>query len=314
MNKKLRLVSTVNMSHEEWIERRRKSIGGSDAAAVVGLNAFVSQYSLWAEKAGKVPGFSGNLATEVGTYMEEFVAQKFAKETGKRVRRCNNIIYNPDFPFAHVNIDRDIVGEDAGLECKTTDSLNMKKFKNGEYPSNYYVQCVHSMAITGAKRWYLAVLIGNRDFKIFTIERDENEIAALMEAEKAFWWFVQHDTPPAPDGSSATTETIKALYPESCGGKINLTAYDTELEQYIRLCRQIKELEAMRDEMANKVKVYMADAKSGESGSYRVSWASSDRKTFDVNRFRADYPDLDLTNYYNVSKARTFRVTERKET
>ena len=313
MNKKLRLVSTVNMSHEEWIERRRKSIGGSDAAAVVGLNAFVSQYSLWAEKTGKVPGFSGNLATEVGTYMEEFVAQKFAKETGKRVRRCNNIIYNPDFPFAHVNIDRDIVGEDAGLECKTTDSLNMKKFKNGEYPSNYYVQCVHSMAITGAKRWYLAVLIGNRDFRIFTIERDENEIAALMEAEKAFWWFVQHDTPPAPDGSASSTNTIRALYPDSSDALVNLTVGDWECLEYTELCRRIRELEALRDGIANKVKAFMAEAGKGESSRYRISWSTSERSTFDVKRFRADYPNLNLNEYYKTSKARTFRVSERKE-
>ena len=65
-------------NREEWKELRSHYIGGSDAAAVVGLNPFASQYSLWAEKTGRVPGFDGNLATEVGTYMEDFVAQKFA--------------------------------------------------------------------------------------------------------------------------------------------------------------------------------------------------------------------------------------------
>ena len=58
MHKHLTFVSTVNMPHEEWLARRRKSIGGSDAAAVVGLNAFVSQYSLWAEKTGKIPALT----------------------------------------------------------------------------------------------------------------------------------------------------------------------------------------------------------------------------------------------------------------
>lgn len=191
MNKKLFFVSTVNMPHDEWLERRRVAIGGSDAAAVVGLNAYASPYSLWAEKTGRVPGFAGNLATEVGTYMENFVARKFTEETGKRVRRCNNIIYNPEYPFAHANIDRMIVGEDAGLECKTVDSLSMGKFKNGEYPANFYVQSVHYLAITGAKRWYLAVLIGNKDFRWFTIERDDAEIAALMDAERDFWELVK---------------------------------------------------------------------------------------------------------------------------
>ena len=74
-------VKTAN--HEEWKELRSHYIGGSDAAAVVGLNAFSSPYALWAEKTGMVPGFAGNLATEVGTYLEDFVARKFAAVTGK---------------------------------------------------------------------------------------------------------------------------------------------------------------------------------------------------------------------------------------
>ena len=107
-------------SHEEWVALRHKYIGGSDAAAVVGMNAWVSPYALWAEKTGRLPGFEGNLATEVGTYLEEFVAQKFAQETGKRVRRSNQSWFNTDYPWAIANIDREIVGEDAGLEIKTT--------------------------------------------------------------------------------------------------------------------------------------------------------------------------------------------------
>lgn len=178
-------VKTAN--REEWRKLRSGYIGGSDAAAVVGLNPYASAYSLWAEKTGRTAGFAGNLATEVGTYLEEFVAKKFERATGKKVRRCNQSILNSLYPWAIANIDREIVGEDAGLEIKTTDSLNLKKFSGGEYPANYYVQCVHYLAVTGKARWYLAVLIGNREFRHFTIERDEGEIAALMAAEDDFW-------------------------------------------------------------------------------------------------------------------------------
>ena len=86
-------------SHEEWLELRSHYIGGSDAAAVVGLNAFSSPYSLWAEKTGRVPGFAGNLATEVGAYLEEFVAQKFSTETGKKVRKVNQSFLNTGTPL-----------------------------------------------------------------------------------------------------------------------------------------------------------------------------------------------------------------------
>ena len=312
MHKHLNFVSTVNMPHEEWLERRRKSIGGSDSAAVVGLNAYVSPYSLWAEKTGKVPGFAGNLATEVGTFMEEFVAQKFAAESGKKVRRFNKIIYNPDYPFAHVNIDRDVVGEDAGLECKTVDSLSMGKFKNGEYPANFYVQCVHSMAITGAKRWYLAVLIGNREFKWFTIERDEDEINALMAAEADFWELVKTDTPPAVDGTAATSEALKTIYAESDDSVCDLTAFSENLRQYIALKQQIKELEAMMDEAANKIKEFMGESGSGDCDGFKVSWKSQARSIFDSKRFAKENPDIDLSGYFKESVARPFKVTEIK--
>lgn len=299
-------------SHEEWKELRSHYIGGSDAAAVVGLNAFSSPYALWAEKTGKIPGFSGNLATEVGTYLEEFVAQKFAAETGKRVRKSNQSFFNSDYPWAIANIDREIIGEDAGLEIKTTSELNMKKFRGGEYPANYYCQCVHYMAMTGKQRWYLAVLIGNRDFRWFTIERDEAEIAALMAAEADFWEMVKNNTPPVADGSQATTAAIKTIYAESNDDTVDLTLENTALAQYIAIGKQIAELESIRDEAANKIKSFMGEAGGGECDGFRVSWKSSTRRTFDSKRFAKENPGLDLAGYYKETSTRTFRVTELK--
>ncbi len=311
LSKNLTLISTVNMPHEKWLEIRSKTIGGSDAAAVVGLNAFVSPYALWAEKTGKVAGFAGNLATEVGTFMEDFIARKFAAETGKKVRRCNNIIYNPLYPWAHVNIDRDIVGEDAGLECKYTDSINLKKYKGGEYPTNFYAQCVHSMAITGAKRWFLAVLIGNKDFKWFCIERDEDEINVLMEAEGEFYAHVKNNTPPPADGSDSTSDTISTLFPDSNGETVDIFAYDAILSQYTAISKQIKELDNLKNEAANKLKSFLGEASRGESDRFKVTWGSTTRETFDLKQFVTDYPNIDLSDYYKTTSYRTFKVSEK---
>ena len=297
-------------SHEEWLELRSHYIGGSDAAAVVGLNAYASPYSLWAEKTGKVPGFAGNLATEVGAFLEEFVAQKFAQETGKKVRKCNQSFLNSEYPFAIANIDREIIGEDAGLEIKTTDSLNMKKFKGGEYPANYYAQMVHYLAVTGKQRWYLAVLIGNKEFKWFTLERDEAEIAALMTAESIFWEMVKTDTPPAVDGATATTEALKTIYAESDDSVCDLTTFSTNLRQYMALKKQIKELEELADEAANKVREFMGSSGGGECDGFKVSWKSQTRRTFDSKRFAKENPDVDLSDYYKETNSRVFRVSE----
>ena len=304
-------VKTAN--REEWRKLRSGYIGGSDAAAVVGLNPYASAYSLWAEKTGRTAGFAGNLATEVGTYLEEFVAKKFEQATGKKVRRCNQSILNSLYPWAIANIDREIVGEDAGLEIKTTDSLNLKKFSGGEYPANYYVQCVHYLAVTGKARWYLAVLIGNREFRHFTIERDEGEIAALMDAENDLWQRVKNNTPPDADGSQATTEAIKTIYAGGCDGAVcDLYPHRRDIEQYMAVSARIKELETAREEAANRIKAYMGNMTGGEWDRFRVTWKLQSRSTFDCKRFAQDNPNIDISAYYKTTTARIFRVNENK--
>lgn len=302
--------STAN--HEEWKALRHKYIGGSDAAAVVGMNAYVSPYALWAEKTGRLPGFDGNLATEVGTYLEEFVAQKFASETGKKVRKSNLSWFNDQYPWAIANIDREIVGEDAGLEIKTTSELNTQKFKGGDYPANYYCQCMHYMAITGKARWYLAVLIGNREFKWFTIERDEDEINALMEAEKSFKQLVDSDTPPMADGASSTSDTLGAMYPNSRDMAIGIGSFERDLENYFRLKNQLKNIEMTMAGVENRIKAHLGECALGEGEKYKVSWKTQSRSTFDSKKFIADHPEMDVSKYFKTSNSRPFKVTEKK--
>lgn len=311
MYKHLKKISTLDMNHDEWLEHRRKSIGGSDAASIIGLNPWSSPYTVWADKLGKLPPKEDNEAMRQGRDLEFYVAERFAEKTGKKVRRENHILINPDYPFAHANVDRMVVGEDAGLECKTTSSLNLKNFKNGAFPDIYYVQCVHYMMVTGCSKWYLAVLVLNKEFMVFEIERDEEEIKALAEAEAEFWKLVEAKEAPAPDGTASTSDAISVLYPESNDESVNLFAYETELQQYMALSAQIKELEKLKDESANKVKAFLGEAGRGESEGYKVTWTSSSRSTFDSKRFAKEHADIDLSEYYKSSSYRTFKVTKK---
>lgn len=313
MYKNLTKISTKYMLHEEWLEHRRKSIGGSDASAIVGLNKYASQYSVWADKMGKLPPKEDNEPMRLGRDLEEYVAQRFTEATGKKLRRENNILINPEYPFAHANVDRMVIGEDAGFEAKTTSALNLKKFKNGEYPENYYCQCVHYLAITGCKRWYLGVLILGVGFEWFVIERDEDEIAALMRSEAEFWAFVKEGMPPPmADGSKATTEAISAVYEESDGSSVSLMGYEALLKQYTTLSALADDVNKQKNEVANQIKAYMGEADKGECDRYKVSWASSVRSTFDHKRFITDHPGIDFSGYYKETPTRTFKVTEIK--
>ena len=300
-------------THEEWLSLRHKYIGGSDAASVIGLNPFMSKYALWAEKTNRMPSFEGNLATDVGTYLEEFIAKRFEQEKGKKVRRENASIVNDAYPFAIANVDRVIVGEDAGLEIKSTSSLALSKFKNGEYPARYYCQCVHYLAVTGKKRWYLAVLIGNSDFKVFTIERDEYEIAELMEAEREFWEdHVLADLPPEIDSQESTSEALVSVFPTADEDtEIDLSGIEDDIDDLLEIKKQIKALDGLKTKLENKIKAEMKDASRGTSAQAFFSWTNSERRSFDAAKFQTAYPNINLDQFYKVSNSRTFRVKER---
>ena len=175
----LKKISTRDMSREAWLELRRHSIGGSDAAGIVGLSKWASPYSVWAEKTGRLPEQPDNEAMRQGRDLEDYVAHRWSEATGRACRRENRILYNPQYPWAHANVDRLVVGAREGLECKTTSALDLRKFRNVEFPEQYYVQCVHYLAVTGLARWHLAVLVFGRGFYCYTLERDQAEIEAL---------------------------------------------------------------------------------------------------------------------------------------
>lgn len=302
-------IPTLRMSQDEWVAARRESIGGSDAAAVLGLNPWQGPFALWAEKTGAVEpkDISAKEEVRLGTYLEEYVAQRFAEETGKRVRRENAILRNTAYPWAHANVDRMIIGEKAGLECKTTSELNMKRFRGGEYPVTYYCQCMHYMAVTGLPKWYLAVLVGNREFFWYEIPRDEGEISALMSAEKQFWGAVEAKAAPAMDGSLSEVEAINSMYQDE-GGEVDLSPCAGDIREYLALKAQIKKLQALMDASANRIKAAMGSNRTGILGDVTVSWASYNSSRLDKAALQSAHPEIDLNAYKKITTARRFEV------
>ena len=306
-------IPTTDMTHEQWIEARRGSIGGSDASAIVGLNPYMTQFELWASKRGMIPEKPENEAMRLGHDLEEYVARRFEEASGKRVRRENAILRNDVQTFAHANIDRRIVGELAGLECKTTSALNMRRFEGGNYPATYYVQCQHYMMVTGWPKWYLAVLILGRDFLWFEIERNEDDIAALAEAEAAFWQLVQDGKEPEADGSASCTEVLSQLYsraePETTA---DLTLLRKVLLERSETAEQLKQLQAQLTEMDNRIKQFLGETETGECDGYRVTWKNGSRTSIDTKRLRADHPEI-FEAYQKTTTYRTYAVKEYKE-
>ena len=308
-------VSTKDMSREAWLERRRMSIGGSDAGALLGLNPYTSPYALWCEKTGRITpeDISDKEAVRLGNDLEQYVAERWMEQTGKKVRKSNHFIYNSEYPFAHANIDRAVVGEDAGLECKTTSSWEiLQQCREGNYPDTWYAQITHYMMVTGAKRWYLGVLVLGKGFYEFTIERNEAEIAALAAAEAAFWQRVENNTPPELDGTEATQEALRTVLGDSVSGQsTDLAGVGNHVTVYLSLKSRIKEMERELGEHQAIIMQYMGQAERGTYESATVSFKSQTRKTFDRAAFEAENGPIEDI-YFNTSTTRPFKVTVKK--
>ena len=307
--------STRDMSREAWLEKRRLSIGGSDAGTLLGLNPYTSPYALWAEKTGKVipEDISDKEAVRVGNDLEQYVAERFMEKTGKKVRKANCFIYNSDYPWAHANIDRDVIGEKAGLECKTTSSWEiLQQCREGKYPDTWYAQVTHYMMVTGAERWYLGVLVLGKGFYEFTIERNEDEIKALAVAEEAFWSRVKSNTPPPLDGTEATQTALKTVLGDSrLGQGADLAGVGNHVTMYCALKARIKEMEAELNEHQAIIMQYMGSAEKGSYGNTKVSFKTQTRKIFNKEYFETvNGPIADI--FFNDSNSRPFKVTTKK--
>lgn len=305
--------STAEMSHQEWLQERTKGIGGSDASIILGLNKYKTPFELWLEKTGQshLEDTAGE-AAYFGNLLEDMVAKEFEVRSGKKVRRNNFMLQHPDHPFIMANIDRKVVGEQAVLECKTASAFLAKDWESEEIPDNYLVQVQHYLGVTGYKKGYIAVLIGGQKFIWKEIERDEELIQMIFDAEVHFWnHHVLGNIPPALDGSSAAEKFLKERYEKVEAGKtVDLAfEYKKKLDNYLELKQNIKQLEKLKKETENKIKKELEDAESGFVRNYQVDWKPITQNRVDSKLLKSKYPDV----YNSVLKQNTYRKFDVKE-
>ena len=287
------LAKTLGMPRDEWLALRRKGIGGSDAAAILGLSPWKTAMDVWLEKTGEYIEDEDNEKMYWGRALEDIVAQEFANRTGLKLRRKNAILIHPKHHYMLANVDRLIVGEKAGLECKNIGYYSAEHWYAG-VPEYYQTQVQHYMAVTGFPVWYVAVLIGGQEFKYYKIARDDYFIRQLIEAETEFWYMVETRTPPPVDGTKASTELIKKLYPEAEEGKeIDLPFEAFELiQQYEQACEEEKRIQLIKDEAANKLKDMLGTAERGSIHGRTVIWQNVVARRLDTKALQKEYPDI----------------------
>lgn len=306
---KLTYISTKDMSHEDWLRAKKDGIGGSDAGAICGLNPYRSAIVVYQDKISNDIEDADNESMRIGRDLESYVAERFVEATGKKVRCKNAIIKNEDFPFMYANVDRMVVGENAGLECKTASVYSADKWADGNIPESYQIQCHHYMAVTGAEAWYIACVILGKGFVYQKIERDEEIISNLVEIEKRFWYDnVRSKVMPDPDGSKASDELIEKYFGKVTEDKsIVLTGFDDELNRRNELKELIDRLSTEKKAIEQRIKLYMEDSESAVSEKYRVTWKGVLTSRLDSKALKAEHPDL-YEHYLKECSSRRFTV------
>ena len=191
------LVDTAQLARPEWLEYRRKGLGGSDAAAVLGISPFRTARDLYYDKLGIVTADDQEnwVALEVGNLLEDLVARIFAKKTGLKIYQRKCMFQHPQHPWMLADLDYLVElpdGKTAILEIKTTNyNAKDKWWYNGEeiVPVYYESQGRHYMAVMNLDRVYYCCLYGNNEDEaiIRRIDRDMAYELELIALEQDFW-------------------------------------------------------------------------------------------------------------------------------
>jgi putative phage-type endonuclease len=294
------------MITSEQRAERINYIGGSDSAAILGLSRWKTPLQVWAEKAEIVmPEIKENIAMRLGNRLEEIVCEMFAEETGKTIFEATDTITHPQYPFIRANIDRRIDGENAILEVKTASAYKSREWDDDQIPIEYVIQCLHYLAVTGADRCYVAVLIGNQKFIWKTIEADKKVQDDLIRREVKFWnEFVIPKAMPSVRAGDA--DTLSDMYPIANPVEIHLTDdANIIMENLEALKADLMDIKDKIELSENELKALLGQADTGLTSRYKIQWSNRKSRRLDTTLFKKDMPEI-YNKYSKDSHSRVF--------
>lgn len=292
------LIGTVgeNLTRDRWLELRKLGIGGSDAPAIVGASEWSSPMSLFLDKLGLVEPKEVNEAMEWGSRLESVVIDKTEEVTGHKVLCRQGFFAHADYPWMLATVDGLIMdGDEQGLyEGKTTGAWRAKAWKD-DVPLNVWVQTQHDMAVMDLPWALVAVLIGGNHYENHHIVRDDAYIAQLIALERGFYeHHLVPQVPPAIDGTKASEDALKLLYPEDDGSSVVLEdeAAEALARDYLICTATEKKVAAEKRRCANALKALLGEAKRATIGRHTVTWPTIEREAYTVKA--SSYRKLDV--------------------
>lgn len=293
----------IEAHSREWHEQRKKGIGGSESAAVLGENPDKTPYDVWLDKTStEIKPDEDNEVMMWGRIMEPHIIEQYSLKTGRKV-------YNPgwkcmeQYPFVCGNVDG--LTDDRVVEAKTP----IRYYE--EPPKEYILQCQHYMIIHNRQLADLVWLNPYHKLCIATIEADAELQEIMLKIYVKFWKCVETRTPP----DCITLSDVAKKYPFDNGETVELSGEaQDKLKEILSLKSKIATLEASiaADELFIKKEMGENQIGLNAAGKVAVTWKTSKpRQTIDSARLKEDGLYEQYLKTGNPS--RTFTIKEKAE-
>ena len=198
-----------------WLLERRKGVGASDAAAIAGVSEWATALEVYLKKTELGPPAEEPVEMQFkrGHFFEPVCAKLYANATGEQLEKPPAIIWHEHLSWMFASLDYRRTRDKRPVECKTTRSMNdWGEPGTDQIPGAYTIQAQHQMEVTDEPYVDFSVMCGF-DHYIYTVKRDYEIGAMLIDLESEFWERVVNRDPPDPDFAHTTTpEVVKKLF------------------------------------------------------------------------------------------------------
>lgn len=302
------------MDRNEWLAQRRTGIGGSDAAAVLGMSKWKTPLSVWLDKTGHDTTTTESEPMRWGTLLEPVVRQEYAERSGNEVRQPDTILRHPTHPFMLANIDG-VTSSGRLVEIKTARTAEGWGVPGtDEVPEDYLIQVQHYMAVTALPVADIAVLIGGSDFRIYTVPSDAELQGMMIDLEREFWTSVERNEPPPPKSYA----DVQAMFGASARAGAAIKADDNVMAAIDHLRGIRADLKRLAEaEEAQKAIIMAAmgecDTLTGVKGEALATWKlAAAPKRLDAKALAAAHPEIHAAFIREGEPSRRFLIKEER--
>lgn len=297
-----------------WLKARRSGIGGSDAAAVLGLNGYSSPLDIWQQKVGLASDVIESEAMEWGSALEATIRRIYKR------RNKNHEVFpglpfyrDPDHPCMYANVDG-LIDQDGVLEIKTS-GFEGAEWADGHVPDRYYCQTQHYLSVHSRQWADIAVLFGGKGgfhMEQYRVERDQDFIQMLQKSELRFWKLVESETMPDLINHPAEKDALGRQW--AGREKESYLVADADmraLAEHLRMVREeLGELDDEKAALENKIKARMGEHIGIQlDANETITWKTDSKGKLSWKSIAESFePNHETIESHRGTPGRTFRV------